>query len=1178
MTEKVIMIEKRDGLFEEFSPSKLLKVVTWARNDNSDLAQLLIDNLSIKIIDGMKITQIYDELITTAVNLITPIQRNWDSVAEKLLVMKFYKNFSLKTTGYYPDYRNIINDNLELGNYDKLIFNSFTEDELVELGSFIVPDNDLIFSYKGLYLMNEKYCFKGKKGVRSELPQHAYLRVAIHSFYMEDKSVRMKLIKDGYLSYSNHLITPATPRMLNSGRPTAQLASCVLNTIDDSTDNIMDTMKNLATYSKYSGGLALDVSKLRASGSPIAGNQGTSNGPVPFIKIVESVVSSFDQMGTRKGACIITYPFWHYDVMDMIPLNDAGGAEDNRARKLKYSMRIHELLKDRVLANKNITLFNPKDVPLLNTTYGKAFNEAYEAYELRNDIQKKVISARELMYAYLKGRKETGNIYSFFSDNVNEQGMVGDYVGASNLCHEITVSSKPSTNYKSLITKTEFDPTNPTRSNQEVIFDQKDSGEIGLCNLLSVNLLKWYDLSIEDKYSLITNTLRGSDNIIDYQFYPVKEGKVSNLRKRPIGIGVTNYAALLANNELLWTDEATKKFTHEVFEELYYIIYDCSSELAKERGSYYHGDYKRSQWYKGNTPVDISILNKLDRSDLNHEFKYDWELLRNKIKDYGVRFSLHGAVAPTACMSKDTDFLIYDNEDYITSTNLRDLLPKVGVDFNKIESMGVKRWYGFSEPIKIPTNLGDKVVNKVYYNGKVPTRIITTTDGNKYEFSLNHKLKVLLPNGQSVWKEVGQLTTDDELDEYYFSKMESKDMSNEDWSRYINDKTSMYLRLTKACLPINKSKLRKKYKVRFSEVVTKESLVDMINSEFTNESKYYFIKYIDKILLSHELSFVNGRDIHKTIRNKLRGKHWHNGSSTRSIIYYLRKGYYLDEATSLSKDAYNSYTPRRTEFWVNKGYTKEEAINIISMNASLGSPLNPQQWVKKGFTEDEAIKISKDYAKSASSKSPSNIKYWLDQGLSHEDAVDNVTKIVRTRSKGTMDYYLSRGLSESESKDKQLEFLKSISPLNPQKWTNDGFTISEAKELVSKYSRSRMSPSKISKSSKKFFNKLLPYLKSISNNITTPVLNNTEYKIIIPESYYLITNKKVFYADCHFELGNRKIIIEYDGKYWHNPTEDEYRDEILKSLGYEVYRFDHDTYRCASPDELVGILIDLGVK
>jgi ribonucleoside-diphosphate reductase alpha chain len=410
----------------------------------------------------------------------------------------------------------------------------------------------------------------------------------------------------------------------------------------------MDTMKNLATYSKYSGGLALDVSKLRASGSPIAGNQGTSNGPVPFIKIVESVVSSFDQMGTRKGACIITYPFWHYDVMDMIPLNDAGGAEDNRARKLKYSMRIHELLKDRVLANKNITLFNPKDVPLLNTTYGKAFNEAYEAYELRNDIQKKVISARELMYAYLKGRKETGNIYSFFSDNVNEQGMVGDYVGASNLCHEITVSSKPSTNYKSLITKTEFDPTNPTRSNQEVIFDQKDSGEIGLCNLLSVNLLKWYDLSIEDKYSLITNTLRGSDNIIDYQFYPVKEGKVSNLRKRPIGIGVTNYAALLANNELLWTDEATKKFTHEVFEELYYIIYDCSSELAKERGSYYHGDYKRSQWYKGNTPVDISILNKLDRSDLNHEFKYDWELLRNKIKDYGVRFSLHGAVAPTA--------------------------------------------------------------------------------------------------------------------------------------------------------------------------------------------------------------------------------------------------------------------------------------------------------------------------------------------------------------------------------------------------------------------------------------------------------------------------------------------------------------------------------------------------
>ena len=352
--------------------------------------------------------------------------------------------------------------------------------------------------------------------------------------------------------------------------------------------------------------------------------------------------------------------------------------------------------------------------------------------------------------------------------------MVGDYVGASNLCHEITVSSSPSKNYKSLITKTEFDPSNPVRSNTEVIFDQKDSGEIGLCNLLSVNLLKWYYLSQNEKYDLIRNTLRSSDNIIDYQFYPVKEGKVSNLRKRPIGIGVTNYAALLANEEIKWTDDKAKEFTHKVFEELSYIIYDCSSDLAKERGTYYHLDYKRSQWKLGNTPVHISLLGKLDRSDLNHEYQYDWDKLSKKISEHGVRFSLHMATAPTACMSKDTDFLIYDDEGYVTSTNLRDLLPKVGIDFNKIEWMGNKGWYGFLEPIKIPTNLGDKVINKVYYNGKVPTRIITTTDGNKYEFSLNHKLKVLLPNGQSVWKEVGQLTIDDELDEYYFSKMASE--------------------------------------------------------------------------------------------------------------------------------------------------------------------------------------------------------------------------------------------------------------------------------------------------------------------------------------------------------------------------------------------------------------------
>jgi ribonucleoside-diphosphate reductase alpha chain len=343
-------------------------------------------------------------------------------------------------------------------------------------------------------------------------------------------------------------------------------------------------------------------------------------------------------MGTRKGACIITYPFWHQDVMDMIPLNDAGGAEDNRARKLKYSMRIHNLLKTRVIEDGNISLFNPKDVPLLNSTYGNAFDEAYKKYESDNKIPKKTVKARELWFMFIKHRKETGNIYGSFTDNINQQNMLNEYVGQNNLCMEIALPSSPSSNYKQNIITNE--------DGKIIITESKDSGEIALCNLASINLLEWYDLSIDEKYDLVRTLIRGFDNVLDTQYYPVKEGKVANLRNRPIGIGVTNYAALLADHKLMFDDHKTLEFTHNIFEELYYIIYDCSSDLAKDRGSY--PAFRTSNWVRGKTPIDVSILNKMDNDRLNYPYKYDWNKLGKKIRIQGIRFGMHGAVAPTA--------------------------------------------------------------------------------------------------------------------------------------------------------------------------------------------------------------------------------------------------------------------------------------------------------------------------------------------------------------------------------------------------------------------------------------------------------------------------------------------------------------------------------------------------
>lgn len=356
----------------------------------------------------------------------------------------------------------------------------------------------------------------------------------------------------------------------------------------------------------------------------------------------KKTVSGFNQGGTRSGAAVVTYPFWVKDVRALITLNDAGGAEDHRARKLKYTMKMHRILKIRTRKNQNISLFNPVDVPLLLTTFGDEFTKNYEMYEKDNSISKISIPARELMYEYAKSRKETGNTYYFLADNVNEQDVVGHGVGASNLCTEITVKSSPSTNYEDKIVIGEDGTTK--------IISEKVAGEIGLCNLFSINLYNYYHSSPERRNQMLRVLLRGADNVIDYQFYPVKEGKLSNIRKRPIGIGVNNYANILADQKIRYTDEAAKKFTHELFEDLYFRIYSLSVELAKERGPF--ECFKTTRWAKGETPVSLSILRKLDRPDLNYPLLHDWDKLSEDIKVHGVRFSLHGAIAPTATSGK----------------------------------------------------------------------------------------------------------------------------------------------------------------------------------------------------------------------------------------------------------------------------------------------------------------------------------------------------------------------------------------------------------------------------------------------------------------------------------------------------------------------------------------------
>ena len=649
------IIIKRDGREEPYNEEKLRKVIDWATEGKEAFTNQILEGLNIKINDKMKIEVLYDELINTAVNMISPLYPIYDTIAEKLYLMKIYKETcGLKKIGSYPHIKNFLKKGIKYKIYDKDIIKLFSDKELDKINSMIEPDRDLLFTYKGLAIFYKKYC-KNIGNKKLELPQITYMVAAMFSFYDDyykgnnkdkleiSKTERLKYIKRTYDMLSKHEITFATPRIANSMTVKAQLASCILNTPDDDTWSLNQTDSNMALYSKFSGGIAYDASYIRASGSTIQTNRGRSDGPIPFIKRVEQTISSFNQGGVRKGACVVTFPWWHLDVLDLIMLKDAGGTEDTRARKLVYSIRISNIFRERVNKDGYVTLFDPKETPLLNEEYGEKFNVAYMYYESKSSIRKKRIRAKDLLFQILKVRQETGNLYLTFVDNINEQNMVNKFVGASNLCQEIVIPSYPSKLIKEKYIINE--------DGEYEIVQRKKSGEIGICNLVSVNLMSWVTFTPEKKKSFCYTLLRGCDNIIDTQYYPVKEGEIANKKNRPIGIGVINYANLLASNKLKYTDKEALEFTNQVFDDLYYHIYEASNILAKERGTY--KTFNESKWKEGLTPFHISLLNKNKNNKLDVKLdKEKWDKLAEEIKTSGVRFSFHGAIAPTATSGK----------------------------------------------------------------------------------------------------------------------------------------------------------------------------------------------------------------------------------------------------------------------------------------------------------------------------------------------------------------------------------------------------------------------------------------------------------------------------------------------------------------------------------------------
>lgn len=626
---KTNLVVKRDGRTEEYSPQKMRKVILWASNNSEHFTNALLEAIDIKIHNKIKIDKLYDEVIATASNLISDLYPQWETIAKNLYLLKLHKDLGVKRTEY-PHYSEIVANNISHGFYDRT-HPFLTEKNIEILNTVINPDYDTLFSFGGLNLHVQKYC-KKSKGKLLELPQHVYMRIAIHLMHKDG----IQAVIDKYIQLASHSVTEATPKVVNSLTPNAALFSCCLVRPSDSQEGINESINMLTKESKYSGGCAWDASLIRAPGASVEGNKGHSGGAIPYIQGLQWMMSGYNQGSTRSSACIVTFDGFHYQAPELSLLKHESGKDEDRARKLQYSVKWRPEFSKAIKANEDIYLIDPHKTSDLFESYGQEWKDLYDKYTKNPHIHKRKYNARELAHNFTVTTAETGNLYYFFPDNANEQDIGAGHIPASNLCQEMMMSYDP------------IEQTSSKLTGSESSFSF--SGDIALCNLASINLMAWSKLATpQDKFRFMYLLVRSADNAIDNSFYINPLGKKHSENHRNLGIGTSNYANFLASNKALWNSSEARRLTHELYEELSFYAIKSSIELAKEKSRC--PVFNETKWAQGLFPHELSKLSKLE-SNLNYQLLMDWESLRPDLLKYGIRNSRLLAIAPTATSGK----------------------------------------------------------------------------------------------------------------------------------------------------------------------------------------------------------------------------------------------------------------------------------------------------------------------------------------------------------------------------------------------------------------------------------------------------------------------------------------------------------------------------------------------
>ena len=615
-------VKKRNGAVATLDLDKVHKMVEKACDGLAAVSASQVEIQSgLQFYDGITTEEIQEILIKSANDLISLDNPNYQYVAARLLLYGLTKQ--VYGGKEYPTLEGQILGAVGAKVYDHGIYDKYSLEEIHTVESFIDHDRDYLFTYAGLRQVVDKYLVQDRStGQVFETPQFMYIMIALTMFAEYPKEKRLNYVKRYYDAISKHRINIPTPIMAGVRTPIRQFASCVLVDVDDSLDSIFSSDMAIGKYVAQRAGIGINAGRIRGINSRIRGGEVQHTGVVPFLKKFESTVRCCTQNGIRGGSATVHFPIWHQEIEDILVLKNNKGTEDNRVRKLDYSIQLSKIFYERFINNEEITLFSPHNVPNLYDWFGTdRFDELYVQYENDDSIPKSKIGAQELILDLLKERAETGRIYLMNIDHCNTHSSFKDAIHMSNLCQEITL------------------PTDP------ISHIDDDFGEIALCILSAINVGKINKL--EELEELCDLSVRALEELIDYQGYPVIAAERATKARRSLGVGFIGLAHYLAKNKVKYDDKEAWQLTHDLTEAFQYYLLQTSNELAKEKGHCY--DFGRTKYADGILPIDTY---KKDVDEIvPHNLKCDWETLRASILEHGLRHSTLSAQMPSESSS-----------------------------------------------------------------------------------------------------------------------------------------------------------------------------------------------------------------------------------------------------------------------------------------------------------------------------------------------------------------------------------------------------------------------------------------------------------------------------------------------------------------------------------------------